>query len=158
MKKKGSSFTGAYKVVGIYPVTKENEELMRSASEASRTNRESTLPSPCPGNTGQFAQSDGTGNDRPGENSEIIAARVKLEGNKAVAHRLRQKPSNRRKSDCLKEKVLNLYRTKYSDFGPTFAAEKLSGRDKIKIGKETLRRWLIENGLHKKRRKLGKNN
>lgn len=43
--------------------------------------------------------------------------------------------------------------TKYSDFGPTFAAEKLSGRDKIKIGKETLRRWLIENGLHKKRRK-----
>ena len=77
MKKKVGSFTGAYKVVGIYPVTKENEELMRSASEASRTNRESTLPSPCPGNTGQFAQSDETGNDRLGENSEIIAARVK---------------------------------------------------------------------------------
>src|SRR3972149_1092504 len=72
-----------------------------------------------------------------------IAARVKLEGSKAVMHRLRQKPSNRKKSDCLKEKVLNLYRTKYSDFGPTFAAEKLSGRAKIKIGKETLRTWCL---------------
>jgi hypothetical protein len=82
-----------------------------------------------------------------------IAARVKLEGNKAVAHRLRQKPSNMKKSDFLKEKILNLYRAKYSDFGPTFAAEKLSGCDKIKIGKETLRIWLIEAGLHKKRRK-----
>ena len=82
-----------------------------------------------------------------------IAARVKLEGNKAIVHRLRQKPSNRKKSLSLKEKVLNLYRTKYHDFGPTFAVEKLSGLDKIKMGKETLRGWLIEAGLHKKRRK-----
>ena len=82
-----------------------------------------------------------------------IAARVKLEGGKAIVHRLRQKPSNRKKSDTLKEKVLNLYRTKYHDFGPTFAAEKLGGLDKIKIGKETLIGWLIKAGLHKKRRK-----
>ena len=82
-----------------------------------------------------------------------IAARIKLEGNKAIVHRLRGKPSNRKKSDVLKEKVLNLYRTKYHDFGPTFAAEKLSGLDKINMGKETLRGWLIEAGLHKKRRK-----
>jgi transposase len=82
-----------------------------------------------------------------------IAAIIKVEGNKAIAHKLRGKPSNRKKSDGLKEKVLNLYRTKYSDFGPTFATEKLAGLDKIKIGKETLRRWLMEAGLHKKRRK-----
>lgn len=41
----------------------------------------------------------------------------------------------------------------YHDFGPTFAAEKLASLNKIKIGKETLRGWLIEAGLHKKRRK-----
>jgi len=64
-------------VVGIYPVTKENEELMRSASEANRTNEESSPPSSFLGNTGQFAQSDGTETDRQDENSEIIAARVK---------------------------------------------------------------------------------
>jgi hypothetical protein len=77
MRQNCHDFAGVYKVVGIYPVTKENEELMRSASEASRTNREFTFPSPCPGNSKQFAQSDETGNDRLGENSEIIAARVK---------------------------------------------------------------------------------
>jgi transposase len=82
-----------------------------------------------------------------------IVTRIKLEGNKAIAHKLRGKPSNRKKSLSLKEKVLNPYRNKYHDFCPTFAAEKLVGLDKIKMGKETLRGWLIEAGLHKKRRK-----
>jgi len=82
-----------------------------------------------------------------------IAKRIRLKGAKAVVHKLRGKPSNRKKPDCLKEKVLGLYRRGYSDFGPTFAAEKLSDLDNIDIGKETLRLWLIEAGLHKKRRK-----
>ena len=82
-----------------------------------------------------------------------IATRIKVEENKAIMHKLRGKPSNRKKPLSLKEKVLNLYRNKYHDFGPTFTAEKLSGLDKINMGKETLRGWLIEAGLHKKRRK-----
>jgi hypothetical protein len=82
-----------------------------------------------------------------------IAERIKLEGNKAIVHKLRGKSSNRKKSLSLKEKILDLYRTKYHDFGPTFAAEKLFDLDKIKICDETLRLWLIEAGLHKKRRK-----
>jgi hypothetical protein len=82
-----------------------------------------------------------------------IAERIKLEGNKAIVHKLRGKSSNRKKSLILKEKVLDLYRAKYHDFGPTFAAEKLSDLDKINICDETLRLWLIEAGLHKKRRK-----
>jgi hypothetical protein len=77
MRQNCHDFAGIYKVVGIYPVTKENEELMRSESEANRTNRESSLPSPFLGNIGQFAQSYGTEIDRQDENSEIIAARVK---------------------------------------------------------------------------------
>ena len=82
-----------------------------------------------------------------------IAARVRLEGNKAVVHKLRGKPSNNKKLNYLKEKVITLYRKKYYDFGPTLAAEKLGELDSINIGKETLRTWLIEAGLHKKRRK-----
>ena len=70
-------FAGVYKVVGIYPVTKANEELMRSESEANRTNDESPPSSSFLGNIRQFAQSDGTEIDRLDENSEIIAARVK---------------------------------------------------------------------------------
>ncbi len=82
-----------------------------------------------------------------------IAAKVKLEGSKAIAHGLRGKPSNSKKPDLLKEKIITLYVKKYSDFGPTLAAEKLKERNGIKIGKETLRVWLIDAGLHKKRRK-----
>jgi hypothetical protein len=70
-------FAGIYKVVGVYQMFKENEELMRSESESNLTKRESPPPSSFLGNTGQFAQSDGTEIDRQDENSEIIAARVK---------------------------------------------------------------------------------
>ena len=77
MRQNCHDFAGVYKVVGIYPVTKENEELMRSESEANRTNEESSPSSSFLGNIRQFAQSDGIETDRQDENSEIIAARVK---------------------------------------------------------------------------------
>ena len=70
-------FAGIYKVVGVYQMFKENEELMRSESESNLTKRESPPPSSFLGNTRQFAQSDGNEIDRQDENSEIIAARVK---------------------------------------------------------------------------------
>ena len=64
-------------MVGIYPVTQENEVLMRSESEANRTDEESPRPPPFLGNNGQFSQSGGTEIDTQDDNSEIIAARVK---------------------------------------------------------------------------------
>ena len=54
-------FTGAYKIAGIYPVTKKDEELIHSSSKASRTGRKSPLPSQYPGTTGQLVQSDEKG-------------------------------------------------------------------------------------------------
>lgn len=45
-----------------------------------------------------------------------------------------------------KQKVIDLYVSKYPDFGPTFAAEKLLELDGIKISQETLRQWLIAAG------------
>ncbi|GFP21511.1 hypothetical protein HKBW3S43_00853 [Candidatus Hakubella thermalkaliphila] len=36
-----------------------------------------------------------------------------------------------------------LYKTKYLGFGPTLANEKLFEIDGIKIGRQTLRNWLI---------------
>ena len=74
---KESTFTGAYKIVGIYPVTKEDEELIGSASKANRMGRKSPLPSQYPGTTGQLAQSEKTGKDRLIGNSQISVARVK---------------------------------------------------------------------------------
>lgn len=82
-----------------------------------------------------------------------LVKRVKIEGEKGLIHRSRGRPSNRRISQKIKEKVLKLYRTQYEGFGPTLAAEKLGERDSIAINDETLRVWLIESGDWKKSRK-----
>ncbi len=82
-----------------------------------------------------------------------VVSRVTLEGDKGIVHKSRGKPSNRRISQRLKNKVIECYRAKYSGFGPTFAAEKLFERDKINVHQETLRKWLIEAGDWKRVRK-----
>ena len=79
-----------------------------------------------------------------------IVKRVRLEGEAGITHKSRGKPSNRRLPKTIKDKVIKLYREKYHDFGPTFASEKLYEIDRIKIGDETLRQWLIESGDWKK--------
>lgn len=43
--------------------------------------------------------------------------------------------------------VLALLRENYSDFGPTLATEKLSERHQISISVETVRHWMIADGL-----------
>ena len=89
--------------------------------------------------------------DLTGRQIRRIAARIQVEGDEGVIHRSRGRPSNRR---CLyKDKVLRLFKSKYPDFGPTLASEKLFERDKVKVNDETLRLWLIEEGISYKKRK-----
>lgn len=52
-----------------------------------------------------------------------------------------------------KEKVLAILKEKFPSFGPTFAAEKLIEYYDIHISKETLRLWMIEEGLWEKKQK-----
>jgi hypothetical protein len=78
---------------------------------------------------------------------------VREEGDRGIIHRSRGRSSNRRLCDKLKEKVIALYTKKYPDFGPTLATEKLLDLDSIRISDETLRKWLLEKGLWRKRRK-----
>lgn len=83
-----------------------------------------------------------------------LLGRVKTEGDQGLVHRGRGKPSNRRISEKRKAKALQLYEQQYGDFGPTLAAEKLAERHGITISDETLRGWLLENGVeHFRRRK-----
>lgn len=79
--------------------------------------------------------------------------RVRLQGDRGIIHRARGRPSNHKIPDRLKAKVVALYKKKYPDFGPTLAVEKLSEFDKIEISKETLRGWLIKEGLWIRQRK-----
>ncbi len=78
---------------------------------------------------------------------------VRKEGERGIINRSRGRQSNRKKPDKVKERVLMLYKRKYPDFGPTLATEKLSEMEEININRETLRKWLIEEGIWKKRRK-----
>jgi transposase len=58
----------------------------------------------------------------------------------------RNKRSNRAISDSIRAKALELVDTHYQDYGATLITEKLYERHKIKIGKETMRQWLIQTG------------
>ena len=82
-----------------------------------------------------------------------IVKRIRIEGDKGIVHKARGRPSNRRIPGKVRDKVIQLYRKQYADFGPTLASEKLVERDGIRVNDETLRRWLIETGDWKKTRK-----
>ncbi|HET6514763.1 MAG TPA: helix-turn-helix domain-containing protein [Thermodesulfovibrionales bacterium] len=78
---------------------------------------------------------------------------VREEGETGIIHKARGKPSKRKLSEKVREKVLGLYRGRYGEFGPTLASEKFSESEGIVISKETLRKWLVEAGLWKRRRR-----
>jgi len=66
--------------------------------------------------------------------------------------------SNRGKPREFREKVLGLVRSKYGGepgerFGPTLAAEHLESDDRLKVDHETLRRWMLREGLWSRERK-----
>lgn len=79
--------------------------------------------------------------------------RVREEGDKGIIHKSRGRQSNRAIPQKVRDKIIELYKDKYKGFGPTFAVEKLLELDKIKISDETLRQWLIKEGLWERSRK-----
>jgi hypothetical protein len=81
-----------------------------------------------------------------------LLQRLQQGGDAALVHRLRGKPSNHRKNPKLRRRVLQLYRKDYPDFGPTFAAEKLAERG-LEVSPDTLRRWLLAEGLWQPQRR-----
>jgi len=82
-----------------------------------------------------------------------LVKRVREESDKGVIHRLRGIKSHRAIGEKIKQKALGLCRGIYTGFNPTFASEKLFERDKIKIGRETLRQWFIAEGIAYEKRK-----
>lgn len=79
--------------------------------------------------------------------------RVEHAGEQGLVHRGRGKPSNRRIAASIKGQVLTLYDTQYGDFGPTWAVEKLAERDGLTLSAETLRGWLLPQGVTHFRRR-----
>ena len=77
-----------------------------------------------------------------------LLKRVTAEGAAGLKRRP-AKNNNRAHPESFKKSVISKVKEKYSDFGPTFASEKLLEIDGFKINKETLRQWMIEEAIWK---------
>jgi len=77
-----------------------------------------------------------------------LLKRMRKQGDGVVVHGLRGRPSNHKLSAQVQRQALAILKQPdWRDFGPTFAAEQLAKRHQIRVGKETLRGWMIEAGL-----------
>jgi len=82
-----------------------------------------------------------------------IWARYRKAGAAGLIHGNQGRPSNRRLSPEIRQAAVQAYRHEYPDFGPTFASEKLRQRQGIAVDHETLRRWLLAEGLWSRQRR-----
>lgn len=88
--------------------------------------------------------------------SKRIWQRYQAEGDAGLVHRLRGKPSARRKPPQERARALARYaEERYADFGPTLMAEQLL-QEKLVVDHETLRRWRLAEGTHTVRRRKQK--
>lgn len=70
-----------------------------------------------------------------------------VNGAEGLVSNKRGKLSNRSCPAHVKEYALFLVKRHYTDFGPTLAAEKLFERHELNIAVETLRQWMIDDGI-----------
>src|SRR6516225_6888352 len=77
---------------------------------------------------------------------------LKQAGPASLLSKRRGKPSNHRLPAEVRTLALSIVREQYADFGPTLAAEKLAEHHGCSISRETLRGWMIADGLWQDRR------
>ena len=86
-----------------------------------------------------------------------IWKRYRQQGAEGLISLRRGKPSANRKPEKFREKIMSLIGQKYADYGPTLAAEKLSEKHSLRVCRETVRKWMIAQGLWKEKpKKRGK--
>jgi transposase len=86
-----------------------------------------------------------------------LLVRWRAQGDGALRHGLRGRPSNRKTPEAVKRRAVEVYRQNkqaklWHDYGPTLAAEELARQHRIAISRETLRQWLMEAKLWRRRR------
>jgi DNA-binding Lrp family transcriptional regulator len=83
-----------------------------------------------------------------------LAGKLRKQGDEAVVHGLRGRASNRRTSaDTEQRAIEELRREECRDFGPSFAAQHVSKLLGIKVGRDTVRKWMINAGLWESRKR-----
>src|ERR1700710_71016 len=76
-----------------------------------------------------------------------MLAKYQLDGGSGLIHKARGRVSNRSRNEGIRKYAVELVRTRYADFGPTLAAEVLLDKHQLQVGRETLRRWMMAEGL-----------
>jgi transposase len=76
-----------------------------------------------------------------------LKKRLREDGEAALAHANRGRPSPRRLPERTRQAVLRLYRTKYAGFNDHHLCEKLNEVEGLSLSRETLRRLLRQEGL-----------
>jgi transposase len=77
----------------------------------------------------------------------------RAEGAQGLASRRRGRPSNNRITVAIREEFMTIVREHYADFGPTLAHEKLVALHGFTHSVETLRHWMVAEGLWKARQR-----
>jgi transposase len=82
-----------------------------------------------------------------------LIKRVRLKGLRGLVHGNRGRPSPRKMSVEMVERIASLIAERYPDFGPLHAAEKLWERHKVRVSREKVRRIMMAKGLWRRRRR-----
>jgi hypothetical protein len=87
-----------------------------------------------------------------------LLVKMGKEGDQAVVHGLRGRPSNRKVAEKTRAKAIAILGRKiYRGFGPTLAGEYLGKRHGIDVSRETVRAWMTEGKLWRpKEQRAGK--
>ena len=79
--------------------------------------------------------------------AQRLLARYRDGGGGALIHKSRGRPASNKLGSGVQEYVLELVRQNFRDFGPTLAAEALLERHGVEVSRETLRKWMVADGL-----------
>ena len=71
------------------------------------------------------------------------------EGVNGLLSKKRGKQSNRKIPEKIREETISHLKNRYQGFGPSFATEKLKEDYGVRVSVETVRKWMIEEGLWK---------
>ena len=71
----------------------------------------------------------------------------RTQGTHGLISKRRGQPSNNKISETVRSQAIHLIRNHYHDFSPTFAHEKLTEDHGLSFSVETLRNWMIDEGI-----------
>lgn len=88
--------------------------------------------------------------------AQRLVTRYRDGGGGALIHKSRGRTASNKLGAGIRELVLELVRQNYRDFGPTLACEVLLERHGVEVSRETLRKWMVEDGvwLSRKQRRI----